>query len=240
MLPAVYSKNPDITVSTSDDADQPFCKALEKLINTLFRTTLRAKMKIKKCVGVGLLTNFGILKLDYTRKDDSREVAVQQLTQITQQLAVAKTQEEVSNLYGQMEALEMNMEVMKPSGPSLVNVLPHNLIIDPYAEMQDGTDADWQCERVFLPTAMLTQRFTEPDPDSPDESNNYDAKCGSRVLVYKPTHKASFDSSDGKRDDGLGFIQQAMEGTVQSTHHTDDERTAYLNMYTTACYVVPS
>jgi hypothetical protein len=236
MLPAVYSKNPDITVSTSDSTDQDFCKALEKLINTLFRTTLRAKLKIKKCVGVGLLTNFGVLKLDYTRKDDSREVAVQQLTQITQQLAVAKTQEEVSNLYGQMEALEMNMEVMKPSGPSLNNVLPHNLIIDPYAELQDGTDADWQAERVFLPTAMLTQRFTIPDPDSPSESN--DLKGGNRVLIYKPTHKASFDTSDGKRDDGLGFVQQAMEAGIDSTHHTDDERTAYLNMYTTECYMI--
>jgi hypothetical protein len=239
MLPAVYSKNPDITVSTADSTDQDFCKALEKLINTLFRTTLRAKLKIKKCVGVGLLTNFGVLKLDYTRKDDSREVAVQQLTEITQQLATVKSQEEVSNLYGQMEALEMNMEVMKPSGPSLSNVLPHNLIIDPYAELQDGTDADWQAERVFLPTAMLTQRFTMPDPDSAEGTGeNGDLKCGSRVLIYKPTHKASFDTSDGKRDDGLGFVQQAMESGVDSTHHTDDERTAYLNMYTTECYLV--
>ena len=242
MLPAVYSKNPDITVSTSDDTDQEFCRALEKLINTLFRTALHAKQKIKKCVGIGLLTNFGVMKLDYTRKDDSREIAVQQLSEITQQLGVAKTQEEVSDLYGQMEALEMNMEVMKPSGPSLSNILPHNLIIDPYAELQDGTDAEWMAERVFLPTAMLTQRFTKPDPDSPSESNskdggtNYD--CGSRVLVYKPTHKASFDTSDGKRDDGLGFVQQAMEGGIDSSHHTDDERTAYLQMYTTECYLI--
>lgn len=240
MLPAVYSKNPDITCSTSDDSDQDFCRAMEKLINTLFRTTLRAKQKIKKCVGIGLLTNFGILKLDYTRKDDSREIAVRQMTQITQQMAQAKTQEEINMLYGELEALEMNMEVMKPSGPSLGNVLPHNLIIDPYAEMQDGTDAEWQAERVFLPTAMLTQRFTKPDPDSPSGNDEKDPNlvAGSRVLVYKPTHKASFDSSQGSRDDGLGFVQQAIDAGVQSTHHTDDERTAYMSMYTTECFLV--
>jgi hypothetical protein len=236
MLPAVYSKNPDITCSSADSTEQDFCKALEKLINTLFRTSLRAKYKIKKCVGIGLLTNFGIMKLDYTRKDDSREIAVQQMTDITQKLAQAKTQEAVSMLYGQLEALEMNMEVMKPSGPSLTNVLPHNLIIDPYAELQDGTDAEWMAERVFLPTAMLTQRFTKPDPDAPTDQNNLEA--GARVLIYKPTHKASFDTSQGKRDDGLGFVQEAMEGGVQSIHHTDDERTAYMNMYTTECYMV--
>jgi hypothetical protein len=236
MLPAVYSKNPDITCSSADSTEQDFCKALEKLINTLFRTSLRAKMKIKKCVGIGLLTNFGILKLDYTRKDDSREIAVQQMTEITTALAKAKNQEEVSMLYGQLEALEMNMEVMKPSGPSLNNVLPHNLIIDPYAEMQDGTDAEWMAERVFLPTSMLTQRFTKPDPEAPTDPGKLEA--GSRVLIYKPTHKASFDTSQGKRDDGLGFVQEAMEGGVQSIHHTDDERTAYLNMYTTECYLI--
>src|SRR5258708_4739614 len=73
MLPAVYSKDPDITCSTVDDSEEPFCKALEKLLNIQIRQKLRAKPKIKKCVGIGLLTNFGILKLDYTRKDDSRE-----------------------------------------------------------------------------------------------------------------------------------------------------------------------
>jgi hypothetical protein len=236
MLPAVYSKNPDITCSSSDSSEQNFCKALEKLINTLFRTKLRAKPRIKKCVGIGLLTNFGILKLDYTRKDDSREVAVQEMARITQALSTAKTQEEVSMLYGELEALEMNMEVMKPSGPSLSNVLPHNLIIDPYAEMQDGTDAEWQAERVFLPTAMLTQRFTKPDPESTSDKGDLDP--GSRVLVYKPTHKAAFDTAQGQRDDGLGFVQQAMDAGVQSIHHTDDERTAYMNMFSTECYLI--
>ncbi len=242
MLPAVYSKDPDITCSTIDDSEEPFCKALEKLLNIQIRQKLRAKPKIKKCVGIGLLTNFGILKLDYTRKDDSREIAVQEMTRITVAMSKAKTQEEIENLYGQLEALEMNMEVMKSSGPSISNVLPHNLIIDPYAEDQDGMDAGWMAERVHLSTAMLTQRFTKPDPDSTDNQDgglNGGSQRGSRVLIYKPTHKAAFDTSDsGRRDDGLGFVQQAIESGVQSTRHTDDERTAYLNMYTTECYMV--
>src|SRR6266853_1103720 len=152
MLPAVYSKDPDITCSTVDESEAPFCKTLETLLNTQIRQKLNAKPRIKKAVGIGLLTNFGILKLDYTRKDDSREIAVQQMTTITVALAKAKTQAEVEQLYGQLEALEMNMEVMRPSGPSLANVLPHNLIVDPYAELQDGTDAEWMAERVHLQT----------------------------------------------------------------------------------------
>jgi len=239
MLPAVYSKDPDITCSTIDDSEEPFCKSLEKLLNTLIRSKqgLNAKPKVKKAVGTGLLTNFGVLKIDYTKKDDSRELAVNEMTRITQALAKAKDIQEVERLYGQLEALERQMEVLKPSGPSLGNVLSHNLIVDPYAEQQDGMDANWMCERVWFPTGMLTAMFTKPDPDAGDE-NVQGTGAGSRVLVYKPTHKASFDTSDGRRDDGLGFIQQAFESGNENTKHTDDERTAYLNMYSTECYML--
>jgi hypothetical protein len=250
MLPAVYSKNPDVTCSTIDEVEEPFTKSLEKVLNTLIRgqNGLNAKPKIKKAVGVGLLTNFGVLKLDWTKKNDSREIAVQQMQSLTDELASAKTQEQVELIYGKLEALELSMEVLKPSGPSLCNVLPHNLIIDPYAEQQDGSDADWMAERCFLSTAMLTERYTIPDPATRNDSNSNnlvgndggikETSAGARTLVYKPTHKAAFNTADGRRDDGLGLVLQAIESGSQSTHHTDDERTAYLNMYTTECYIV--
>jgi hypothetical protein len=239
MLPAVYSKDPDITCSTIDDSEAPFCKALEKLLNTLIRgkQALNAKPKVKKAAGMGLLTNFGVLKIDYTKKDDSRELAVNEMVKITQALAKAKNIEHVERLYGELEALERQMEVLKPSGPSLGNVLSHNLIVDPYAEQQDGLDSNWMCERVWFPTNMLTARFTEPDPDSGDQDVD-GTGAGSRVLIYKPTHKAMFDTADGRRDDGLGFVQQAFESGNENSKHTDDERTAYLNMYSTECYLL--
>lgn len=239
MLPAVYSKDPDITCSTVDDSEEDFCRTLQTLLNTLLRQKMQAKMHIKKAVGIGLLTNFGIVKMDWTRKDDSREIAVAEMAQISEMLASAKTTQEVENLYGRLEALEMNMEVMKPSGPSLRNVLPHNLIIDPNAELPDGSDGEWMAERVWLPTAMLQERFTKPDPESEvADGDASGATAGARVLIYKPTHKVAFDSGDGRRDDGLGFVQQALETGYQNTHHTDDERTAYINMYSTECYLV--
>lgn len=237
MLPAVYSKDPDVTCSTNDESKQAFCRTLENVINTLFRDRqgVNAKPKVKKAVGIGLLTNFGILKVDWTKKDDSREIAIQQMTKLTQDLAKAKTQEEVTQIYGKLEALEMNMEVLKPSGPALGNVLPHNLIIDPYAEQPDGCDGIWMMERLFFPTAALIQRFTKPDPEAADANNG---KSTARVYAYKPTHKAVIDDSDGSRDDGIGLVMQAIDSNVLSVHHTDDERTAYLRMYYTECYMV--
>jgi len=113
------------------------------------------------------------------------------------------------------------------------NVLPHNLIIDPYAEQSDGLDGTWMIERVYYNTAGLNARFTEPPED--DESKN-----APRVLVYKPTHKASFaEGSGGGRDDGLGVVMEAIAQSADTpTSYTDEERTAYINMYYTECFMV--
>jgi hypothetical protein len=226
ILPAVYSRNPDIAVNTGDEADKPFCEAAEALLNVIFqrRDILNAKPKIKKAVGLGHLTNMGVLKLDFTQKDDSREVVVQQLEEIGRKLAKAKNQQAVKELEGQLQALEVQMEVSEPSGPKLYNILPHNLIIDPEAEQPDGGDANWMIERVLLPTEMLTARYTRKDEDG-------------HVLVYKPTHKASFTAGD--RDDGIGMVLEAITtNATMPTSYTDDERLSYLYTYMTECFFV--
>lgn len=236
MLPAVYSKDPDITCSTTDEADQPFCDAFEELVNQLFksRSKLNAKPKIKKAAGIGLLTNLGILKLDFTQKDDSREFAVAEMERITSEMAKAKTPQKMQELYGQLEAAEQNMEILLPSGFLLSNTLPHNLIIDPFAEQSDGMDAKWMMERVFLSTAALNARYTKKVEDEEDEN------AGSRVLKYKPTHKAVFSPGQaGDREDGLGLVLAEFDNAGNlPTAHTEDERHAYINMYYTECYYV--
>lgn len=233
MLPACYSKDPDITCTTTDETDKPFCDALQALINTLFRRRdkLNAKPKIKKSTGLGLLTNFGVLKLDFIQKDDSREMALAEMERVTQELAVAKTQEEVDDLYGQLEALESQIEMAKDSGADMTNVLPRNLIVDPYAEQQDGLDGSWMAERVFLPTNYLIAKFTQKDPES-----DVDDDKAVRTLVYKPTHRASFVPSEGQREDGMNIVMNAIGGDAAA--HTTDERMAYINMYYTECFFV--
>jgi len=233
MLPAVYSKNPDITCSTTDEGDEDFLQTLEALINALFKRKdgLNAKPRIKKGAGMGLLTNLGIIKLNFTQKSDSREVAMREMERITTELGKAKKQQDVDRLYGELEALERNMEVLEPSGFGLSNVLPHRLIVDPYAEQSDGMDAGWMAEEVYLSTAYLTARFTSPDEeDDPDDTN--------RKLIYKPTHKARFVVGEGgQRDDGLGLVMDSIDKTGnEPTSFTEDERTAYINMYYTKCF----
>jgi hypothetical protein len=233
MLPAIYSRDPDVTCNTNDKADEPFTNCLEALLNAIFqrKNLLNAKPKIKKSAGIALLTNYGILKLDWTKKDDSVENAVAEMERISNELITAKNQQRVEELYGQLTSLEASMELLKPGGPSLSNVLPHNLIIDPYAEQPDGADATWMCETVFLSTSGLSARFTYKEDPETGERNPV------RNLIYKPTHKAAFaEGSGGSRDDGLGMVMRALDGTGDVPVSFEEEgRRAYVEQYFTEC-----
>lgn len=233
MLPATYSKDPDITCNTTDEGDADFVKSLQSLVNALFKRKdgLNAKSKFKRAVGFTLLTNFGVLKIDWTKKEQSSDYAMQQLNAIGQKLEQARSSQEVEVLYGQIEALEKQMEVFTKSGPRLGNILPHNLLIDPYAEDMDAMDSGWMMERMFYPSMALQAQYTKPSEDE-------DGEAGSRVWVYKPTHKATIGDGVGKRDDGLGMVLTELAADAKVTAFQDDERQAYIDDYYTEVFVI--
>lgn len=233
MLPAVYSKDPDIAVNTIDEKDEDFVSVMKSLLNVMFKSRhiLNAKSKMKRAVGFALLTNCGVLKLGWTKKEDSREQAIKTMQELTEKLVKCDNSQEAEQVYGQIAALENRMEVFKKSGACLSNVLPHNLIVDPAAEDPDGGDGNWMIERIFYLTESLVAEFTQPIEGLDGENEDL-----GRGLVYKPTHKASFSSNSGKRDDGLGMVLQALSTDV--TQHEDDARAAFRQMYYSECYLV--
>lgn len=234
-LPAIYSKDPNFTCTATDADDEDFGKCMQAVINQLFRRQdkINAKSRIKRSAGFALLTNFGVLKLDWTKKDDSRELAQQELARIMDAMSSAKKEQDLERLYGQLEALEANMELYKTSGAALSNMLPQNLIIDPYSEQTDGLDSSFMAEKVKIKTNYLNEHFTEPDPEAEEGAE------GGRVYTYKPTHKAVFQAGQGKdRDDGLGMVLEAINPDSLVTKHTPEERLAYMNLYYTDCYYI--
>jgi hypothetical protein len=84
----------------------------------------------------------------------------------------------------------------------------------------------------MLSTNYLNAQFTKPDPETEDTDSS------SRVLVYKPTHKAVFQGGEGERDEGLGIVMKAIESNTTVTSHTEEERAAYIEMYYTECFYV--
>ena len=238
MLPAIYSRNPDITCSTNDKADEPFTTCLQAVLNAVFqrKNLMNVKNKVKRGAGFALLTNFGALKIDWTKKDDSVEMALEEVQRVSQELITAKNQARVEELYGQLASLESSMDVLKPGGPSMSAIMPHNLIIDPFAEEPDGSDAKWMAEKIWYPTAGLAEKFTYKDPET-----DADALDAPRKLIYKPTHQASLSAGQGgQRDDGLGMVLRSLSGDTadQPLSFEDPERRAYIDQYFTECVLL--
>lgn len=227
MVPAVYNKNPDFAISTVDKADEPLVNALKPLLNSLFRRKdyLNAKYKMKKAVGMGLLTNFGVVKIGYTKKDDSVEHVLEELNRISKELEKVKTVEEAQDLEGQLMALEAQAEVAERSGPKLNTVNSHYLTIDPYAEDADGLDANWMGELTYISTTMLKAQYTLKNED------------GSLVLVYKPTHKVSL-GKDGEGNETTQILAKLGDGSIDSESWTTEERLGYLHEYSTECVYI--
>jgi hypothetical protein len=228
MVPAIFAKNPDVEFTTDQDEDKPFAKLLSRAVTTLFNRKsypgINLKPKAKKAVLHAELTNCGILKLDYTQKEDSREFAQEQMDKLYQEMEKAKDQEEVREIEGKMAALESNMEWLEPSGFKVSVVLPRSLIIDPCAESEDGSDANWMLEETFISTDFLNAKFTTKDASK------------ERASIYKPTHKIKLDGS-GQRDDMLGLVLEAVEqGTEEAPANTDEQRQSYIYQNMTKCY----
>lgn len=230
MIPAIYSKNPDVNFVTDDDDDKPFVECLSKAVNALFNKKIprgiNLKPRMKKAALHAELTNLGVVKLDYIEKDDSVEKANTDLNTLFQEMEKAENVNKVKELEGQAMAIESNIEWMEPSGFKLGNVVPLNLIVDPAAENEDGSDAWWMLEEIYLATSFLNAKFTKKDNEG-------------RVLLYKPTHKIKL-GGDGTaaREDALGLVLETIEGGVtEKKAYIDEQQQNYIYQNMTKCWL---
>ena len=227
MLPAVYGRDPDIAVNTTDKEDEKFSECAAALLNQLLKgkNLLNCKPKIKKAVGVALMTNFGVVKLDYVLKSDSQDQAVESLIEVTKEIEKAKSAKALESAYGKLSAIESIVTVFEPGGPKLKNVMAKNLVVDPIAEMPDGTDAAWMAERCYIPTAFLKHKFARKDADE---------NCW--YYIFKPSHKASFAASGNTKDDAYGLVLESLGG--ETSFQENEEIGGYRTLYYTECWLV--
>jgi hypothetical protein len=228
MLPAVYGQDPDVAINTTDKEDEPFAECAHELLNALLKgkNLLNAKPKIKKAVGVALMTNFGVIKLDYVLKSDSVDTVMNELQRVTKEIATAKNMKALENAYGKLAAIESIVSVFEPGGPKLRNVMARNLVVDPVAEMPDGTDASWMAERCYIQTSYLKYKFTQQEKNENDW-----------YYVFKPTHKAVFaEGSGNQKDDAYGLVLQTLSG--DPTYQENELIGTYRDLYFTECWLV--
>lgn len=166
LIPALYSQDPSVEITTYKDKEEDINKKvtmIERLVNVLFkkRTSpgLNLKSKARKAILNALLTNRGVVKIGWNFKVDINENAINDYNKIAEELQEAKNVKEIKKLEGKLQALDEVLNNTQLSGPYLKHIRPIDLLIDPNANDQDGTDANWMMEREWIPTEYLKAKF---------------------------------------------------------------------------------
>jgi hypothetical protein len=197
MVPMLYAKNPHITVTNENDANEIRAKAVDRLINKLFsmKTSpgLNFKSKARRAVLTALLTNSAFVKIGWITKDDSSEQAIMELQKLSTELENAKSRKAILEVEGKIMALEEKVSMLSPSGPFTRNMLPHRIVVDPTAVEPDGSDANWMMEWDYLPTSYINAVYATKDGDT-------------HKSVYEPTHIMNVNDAA----EGLNAAEEAV------------------------------
>lgn len=179
ILPAIYSKNPTVSLTTHIERLRDQCKRIETLLNVLigrkFAPGLNLKPKAKKGVVLGMLTNAAYLRVDWVFKKNSLEETQAALSNIEQEYANATGQDEIREAEGKLMALADVVDALEPEGPRIRLLSGMQVVVDPDSVLPDMSDANWVMYCDFLPCHYVYAMYcTERD----DEFKS----------IYKPTH----------------------------------------------------
>ena len=231
LIPALYSQDPTIEITSNkknDEQSENNAVMLERLLNVLFKRRtkpgLNLKSKARKAILNTLLTNRGVIKIGWNFKNDATEEAINDINRIAEELEKAKDVKEIQKLEGQLQALEQIVNFSSQSGPYLKHVRPCDLFIDPNAQDQDGSDADWIMEREYLPTEFLKARFGMDTSKEVVES------------VYKPGKVLPVNTKgiDGNEEDALTLDDK----DIDYSHYGYDNAESFKRSCLTECFWV--
>jgi hypothetical protein len=223
MVPMLYAKNPQITVSHTNDETQERGRVVERVINKLLSQKnspgLNFKPKARRAVLIALLTNSAFMKIGWTQKSDSNEEAMRQLQELAVELQNAKKKKDILEVEGKIQALEEKIAMLTPSGPWCKVLMPHRLVVDPVSVEPDLSDAMWCMEWDYLPTDYLNAVYA--------------TKQGEELKsIYEPTHvlKSGTDSDDGVEEQVNSFSLFNEASNAQANGYENAEA------YKSACH----
>lgn len=227
MLPAIYAKNPNVTIDLSyegepdsnpeDKARMDFITTLTRLVNKLLGSQyINLKPKARKQALFALLTNYGWLRLDWVDREFSGDDIFSKLQDLASQYGEAKTTEEITRIEGELMAIEQAYDVLGDSGPIVRVKNPKDIIVDPACDdVSDLTTAKWIMEYDFLPTSYIKAKFMTKDEDS-DQYR----------LIYEPSHYADANEDSSESDTlGVRFIDYNAKDKADQERFEDREYT---------------
>lgn len=225
MMPALYTKNPQVEFTTPNEGTKAFVQQLEDLVNTLANRKsapgLNMKVHAKQAVLSTELCNIGWLEFGYTIPDNSIMSAQQDMLRISDELAQAKDTKTIRELEGQLMVLEETLDVLSPPGPFVMYRVASCVITDPDAMMPDFSDSKWLVIEEIYPTAYLNAKYGVRGDD------------GAYMSVYNPTHVLL-----GNVDEGQDAVENfsLIDKEAKATSYGYSSREQLEKAYRTRCY----
>lgn len=197
MIPSLYAKDPDIECTPTDPDNEELAGLVEKVVNAILQKKVtpgvNMKPKAKKSVTMALLTNEAWIVLDWIKREDSSDQAMQDLATISGELEKAKDSKEIETLEGQLQALDDSVSLLSPAGCKLSTKKPWDVLVDATGDDDDFGDANWIMYSTMLPWSYVRARFGEKDDNGVFKS------------VYEPTHILSATANEGIDDQVNNF-----------------------------------
>lgn len=229
LVPATYAKNPDVEITSTKAEDEPQTELYERLVDTLFSRKnapgINLKPKMRRAVVTTTLTNISYLELSYVRKEDSSEQAVQQIEELSKELAEAKSTEDIREIEGKLQALEHKVSFLTASGPRVRFRLPDMVYVDPNREGEDICDADYIFIGDYVRTDFLRAMYGRKDEN------------GEWMSIYRPTHVLSGESDMQGHDDEINNFTLLDEGSEHEQYGYKDKEEFEHNCRTLCWYV---
>jgi hypothetical protein len=181
LVPAIYAKNPQVEMTASDPSREDQARIAERLVNRLLAMRAAPGVNIKpharRSVVSTTLTNVAYIEVGYTKRENSSVRALDDLRVLSERLVKAKTSKEVERIEGEIEALEMSFDLLRPPGPWAKFRKPTDVLRDVHAESEDLSDDRWIMIRDYMLTAPLHAKFSVLNADKETHSS-----------LYQPSH----------------------------------------------------
>lgn len=214
LLPSLYSKNPEISVSPVRKGDvgshryDLFCETLETVLNAHFRKA-KLKQRGKGVVRSALTCSYGVLKVVYQRDFDSDPLIQTRIKDAQDNLAridalltaVADDQDRASLEAEKQELLETiagyesGSEPEKLDGLVIDRLLTEHLILDPdTVDFDDIESSAWMCQCVPMSREYVEQTYKI-------KVNGAAVYSDDRRVSHSALGMTSDEKSEGKDDD---------------------------------------
>lgn len=188
LIPSVYAKNPDVSLTAVDDKQEQAAKLFERLLDNLINRKIdpgiNLKPKMRRMTIMSMLTNIAYIELGYTKKEQSSEETVSEIEQLSKELAEAKDIETIKEIEGKLLALEEKVSFLRASGPTINTRHPRYVIADPDSEEADLSDTTYLFVGTFIRTSYLRAVYGKRN------------EKGEWLSLYEPTHVLPNDNKD--------------------------------------------